>query len=145
MRHMPAHYVGFWLIDWFLYTGQGDIACAVYRTREYCTCPGIDRDPGFNPGTRDPDPFYPDPDPSRFEFKIPDFSGFYENFKIFNLHSLHDIIYLSVGIHAVFFNKKLKFFPGCQFLNFLRFWAYQFHNQFLKFVTPVLRCYIVLA
>ena len=32
---------------------------------------GIDRDPGFNPVSRDPEPFYPDP--SRFEFKIPDF------------------------------------------------------------------------
>ena len=55
--------------------------------------PGIDRDPGFNPVSRDPEPFYPDPDPSRFQFKIPDFSGFYKNFKISNLHSLH-IIYL---------------------------------------------------
>ena len=43
--------------------------------------PGIDRDPGFNPVSRDPEPFYPDPDPSRFEFKIPDFSGFYKNFQ----------------------------------------------------------------
>ena len=51
-------------------------------------CAGIDRDPGFNPVSRDPEPFYPDPDPSRFEFKIPDFSGFYRNFKISNLHSL---------------------------------------------------------
>ena len=57
----------------------------------YNTCAGIDRDPGFNPVSRDPEPFYPDPDPSRFEFKIPDFSGFYRNFKISNLHSLHTV------------------------------------------------------
>ena len=45
---------------------------------------------------------------------------------------------------SFFYYKKLKFFPGCQFLNFSRLWACQFLNQFLKFVTPVLRCYIVL-
>ena len=39
-----------------------------------------------------------------------------------------------------FIYKKLNFFPGCQFLNFSRFWACQFLNQFLKFVIPVVRC-----
>ena len=75
----------------------------VYRTilfaRTLDIVPGIDRDSGFNPVSRDPEPFYPDPDPSRFEFEIPDFSGFYKNFKISNLHSLH-IIYLSAGIRT---------------------------------------------
>ena len=40
-----------------------------------------------------------------------------------------------------FFYKKLKFFPGCQFLNFSRLWPYKIIlNQFLNFVIPVLRC-----
>ena len=43
--------------------------------------------------------------------------------------------------YTQFFYKKLKFFPGCQFLNFSRLWPYKIIlNQFLNFVIPVLRC-----
>ena len=71
------------------------------------TLPGIDRDPGFNPVSRDPEPFYPDPDPSRFEFKNPDFSGFYRNFKIFNLHDSLQFTYCKTSIRHATNNSRI--------------------------------------
>ena len=50
------------------------------------------------------------------------------------------VVQCSVYTHFFYFIRNSNFFPGCQFLNFSRFWAWKFLNQFLKFVIPVLRC-----